>query len=183
MQCFGLWLKKVFVVLKFAVAFTVVIDGFKEVSKQIYNPLHCHRGELAASFNQPCWVLCSQCWWCSRASWVPGHRCHGCSWGAGPAAGRGGHRGTGHLGMMLGSHGCFVAMQHLLSLVARGSWPLTVSCTQFTHWAWHSVVWNILWPVWVTCPDRAPSQLLVHLLRGRWNWKLLVLKQTKIRNN
>ena len=33
----------------------------------------------------------------------------------------------------------------------------------------HDIIWYgiLLWPVWVSCPGYAPSQLLVHLLAGR----------------
>lgn len=94
MQPFGRWPTKVFVVLKFAVAFAVVINSFREASKQIYNS---YEGELAASFNQPAREL--GVLWGSR-SWA-------CFWWAGPAPGRSRHGGAGQdiLGMLLGSPG------------------------------------------------------------------------------
>lgn len=54
---------EVFVVLKFAVAFRVVVNGFKEASKQIYNsfitPVRVNWLPAAISQTQGCAPLCS----------------------------------------------------------------------------------------------------------------------------
>lgn len=111
---------KVFVVLKFAVVFTAVINGFKEASKQIYNsfitPVRVNWLPAAISQTQNCAPGQAECKG-AAATALPGEQDLLL-----------GEVGTGALGRALweccwepeGSHGCFVARQQLSGQGAAG---------------------------------------------------------------